>query len=484
MWFIQMFELIKKSKRSNPKLSFILLDWNVRESFHFCHYLKHQDVSRDLFEIVVIEYYSEPTKALKAFQEDVDTLALLQMPKECAYHKHLMYNIGYLLSQGEILVICDSDAMAKPSFVSSILAFFETHSNAVLHLDQFRNHRTDLYPFCYPSFEEVVGPGCINWSGGKTTGVVDTVDRLHLRNYGSCFCCTKGDFLLASGADEHIDFVGHICGPYDLTFRLMNLGKQEVWHETEFLYHTWHPGSDGVGEYMGPHDGYNLSTTSLEALWSGRTAPHVVHPLIQKQKEGKKLSLDEILKEGVNATHQKMTSPECLRSSKAYAQATYSSFLPLKNETLSKWETFQFFSMTLFHKAATFLKKTLPILVKAVTKTGAQTKQQWTTLNQATQGQMNAWKTLSYLYKRKVPHYIVVNSQRDLLILTQLLLWKKKMSFRSHHCIELLFLGDLNEKQRQKLVEKKENGSIHVMENALYDWKQYDEFKNLEVSLI
>jgi hypothetical protein len=28
--------------------------------------------------------------------------------------------------------------------------------------------------------------------------------------------------LAIGGADEHIDYLGYMCGPYELTFRLMN----------------------------------------------------------------------------------------------------------------------------------------------------------------------------------------------------------------------------------------------------------------------
>ncbi|OGQ35664.1 MAG: hypothetical protein A3F16_00525 [Deltaproteobacteria bacterium RIFCSPHIGHO2_12_FULL_43_9] len=62
---------------------------------------------------------------------------------------------------------------------------------------------------------------------------------------------------------------------------MRNCGKREIWHEGEFLYHTWHPGTDGVGNYFGPHDGKNMSTTSLEAIRMGRIQPLVKNPAIK-----------------------------------------------------------------------------------------------------------------------------------------------------------------------------------------------------------
>lgn len=297
----------KESKAASPKVSLILLDWSVRESFHICHYLRNQTVPRDQFEVIVLEYYSTLSPALLQFEADFDTIAALEMPKSSYYHKHLMYNIGFLLSKGDIIVICDSDAMAKPTFIESIIKKFEKDPNIILHIDQFRNSRKDMYPFNYPSFEDVIGEGCINWADGITTGIAATSDVLHRRNYGACFCCKRTDYIAIGGADEHVDYVGHICGPYDLTFRLSNLGRKEIWHRKEFLYHTWHPGSDGVNNYLGPHDGRNMSTTALDHIATGRTRPHVTNPLIKKIQKGALIAYNDVCEKGISSANMLIT---------------------------------------------------------------------------------------------------------------------------------------------------------------------------------
>lgn len=274
-------KFIKKSARARPKVSLILLDWSVRESFHLLHYLCKQDVDRDLFEVVIIEYYDRVADAIRAFEDQVDSWLLLEMPEDCYYHKHLMFNAGIVAAKGDICVICDSDAMVKEGFIKSIIREFERHPKMVLHIDQFRNARKDLYPFCYPEFSEVAGRGCINNVDGKTRGLVDDKDTIHNRNYGACMCARRSDLISIGGADEHIDFLGHICGPYDMTFRLINSGHREIWHQTEFTYHTWHPGQAGEDNYLGPHDGRHVSTTALDALISGRTMPLVENDSIK-----------------------------------------------------------------------------------------------------------------------------------------------------------------------------------------------------------
>lgn len=277
---------LKTSERKSPRLSLILLDWGVRESFHLLHYLKTQTVPRDSFEVIVVEYYDHVSEAVRKFESEVDTWVLLEMPADCYYHKHLMYNAGVVLCHGDILMFGDSDAMVRPTFVETIVTAFDRDPLIVYHMDEFRNVRRDFYPFNYPSFEDVLGDGCLNNVGGKTKGILDRIDPMHTRNYGACMCASRKDVLAIGGADEDMTYLGHICGPYDMTFRLMNLGRRLVWETEEYLYHTWHPGSDGVDNYLGPHDGRNMSTTAFQSLCTGRITPWVENQAIGRLRAG------------------------------------------------------------------------------------------------------------------------------------------------------------------------------------------------------
>lgn len=480
--------LLKKSTVKLPKVSLILLDWNVRDSFHICHYLTKQTIPRTQFEVITVEYYSKITSAVETFQNEIDTLVLLEMDDNAYYHKHLMYNIGFLLSRGEIIVICDSDAMVKPTFIQTIIEFFQTNPNTVLHLDEFRNQRRDLYPFQYPSFEEVTGYGCLNHSNGVTTGVLEQTDRLHKRNYGACFACLKEDYIAIEGSDEHVDFIGHICGPYDLTFRLTNLGKMEHWHEREFLYHTWHPGTDGIGEYLGPHDGYNLSTTSLEAIWSKRIEPNVPNSLILKLKEGQEVSEEEILKEGISRELLQITHLPFLRSKrevKKYAKKTYRS-APLKKSPLrfKTWKKWRFISVILLQKVYAFFMGKLPIYWKMGNHLFKRAQNQFETFSRATSYHLFWWETICQLHSQKKTQYIIVNTPRDLSIFSEFIRWRSKLSLKSRHTIELLFLGNLDGQKIEELREKGQEGNLYVTQMASYDWKKSKQLKQLKISLI
>lgn len=287
-----------------PTVSFVLLDWSCRESYHSLDYLAKQTVERDAYEIIWIEFYQRRAADLdkkladysaRGLPAPIDLWTIIGMDRGLYYNKHLMYNIGIVQSRGDIVVICDSDAMFPPNFVETVIATFRENPGSVVHFDQVRNAREDFYPFNYPSFEEVLGAGVMNWRDGKTNGLWDTADPLHTRNYGACFCARRDDLIAIGGADEHLDYLGHVCGPYELTFRLVNKGLREIWHDHVFLYHTWHPGSDGDFNYIGPHDGRHMSTTALAARDTGRIMPLVENATVRGLREGRGLDLSVLV---------------------------------------------------------------------------------------------------------------------------------------------------------------------------------------------
>lgn len=279
-------KFFKRQQHAGVKVSLILLDWSVRESPHILHYLRRQTVPQDRFEIIYLEFYSRQFEGLRPYQDRVDVWAALEMPENLYYAKHLMYNAGVALARGEIIVICDLDALVRETFIERIIRAFEDDPSIVFHIDQFRSMRREFYPFNFPTIDQVMGEGCINNAGGVTAGIRDTHDTIHTRNYGSCFCARRSDIIAIGGADMHIDYVGHICGPYDLSFRLRNFGRRIVWAEDEFMYHTWHPGTDGGNNYMGPHDGRNFSLRALEAAVSGEVLPLQENPTIAQLRTG------------------------------------------------------------------------------------------------------------------------------------------------------------------------------------------------------
>jgi hypothetical protein len=274
-------------RKPNAKVTVILIDWKARESFHSLKYLNEQTVPRDQYDLVWVEFYNHEPAALRKLVDEaeasgtpvLDKWVTLGYPNDELFHKHRMYNVGILLADGEVCVICDSDAMFPPTFIETIVAEFAANPKLVLHLDEVRSLTRDHYPFNYPTLEQLLAAPCQNWTGTTTTGLLPGPDMLHRANYGACMAARRGDLIEIGGADEHIDYLGYICGPYELTFRLINAGRRERWHESEFIYHTWHPGESGINiDYAGPSDGRGMSLRSLEARKSGRVPPALANP--------------------------------------------------------------------------------------------------------------------------------------------------------------------------------------------------------------
>ena len=297
-------ELVMHRPKPGCKLSIILLDWSVRESFHSLHYLNQQTASRDEYELIWLEFYDRKPLKLQemVFRQGkehplLDQWVVAGYDADTIFNKHRLYNIGVLMSQGRFCVICDSDAIFTPNFVTKVLEGFSQTPRAVVHLDEIRNADPRFHPFAYPSIDEIVGPGCINWTGTMSCGLAATEDVIHSANYGACMAAAREDLLAIGGADEHLDYLGYICGPYDLTFRLVNHGLTERWLRDEYLYHVWHPNESGINtDYQGPNDGRGMSLRSLEAKATGRVEPFLENPWIRQTRAGGDLEVQHLLK--------------------------------------------------------------------------------------------------------------------------------------------------------------------------------------------
>ncbi|MCS7044810.1 MAG: glycosyltransferase, partial [Gemmataceae bacterium] len=205
-------ELLLHRPKAGCRLSVVLVDWRARESFHSLHYLNRQTLPRDEYELLWLEFYRHrPRGLVEAVAKSpsvLDGWLVAGYPDECIYHKHRLYNLGLLLAQGEHVVICDSDAIFTPACLAKILAQLETSAPAVVHVDQVRNVRRDLYPFRYPDLATILGRGVRNWRGHTTAGLLPGADRIHASNYGACMAAPRRTVIAIGGADEDLGFLG------------------------------------------------------------------------------------------------------------------------------------------------------------------------------------------------------------------------------------------------------------------------------------
>src|SRR5881396_2089350 len=88
-------------QRKRPKVSVILIDWGVRESFHSVHYLNTQTAGREDYELVWVEFYDRQPQALREMATRqagagpaLDKWISLGYPDSYCFHKHRMYNVG------------------------------------------------------------------------------------------------------------------------------------------------------------------------------------------------------------------------------------------------------------------------------------------------------------------------------------------------------------------------------------------------------
>ncbi len=328
--------LIADNRRPDkPALSIILIDWSCRQSIHTLHYLNEQSIGRDRYEIIWIEYYAgallDIETAMKKNKQTgkppvVDKWLTLNMPDDMVYHRHLMYNAGIVASSGDIVAFCESDIICGVDFVKGILDAFSKDGDIMLHMDKVCSTDRRFYPFNYPTVDDVKSTG-VNWENGTTTGLKDKDDSLHTLHYDACMCAARQGLINIGGADQHVDYLGYVSGAYEMTFRLLNAGKKEVWLQDEFLYHTWHPGHQGYGDYAGVHDGKGISLRALHNLQTGKIEPFVENEAIRTLRIDTTMTFDTL--------KDKLITPEHIKDWR-YGSLFPPSTLPLQAEEDSK----------------------------------------------------------------------------------------------------------------------------------------------------
>ena len=186
-----------------------------------------------MYELIWIEFYDRKPQALheavaeaeNAGKPLVDKLVVMNHPRNFIFHKHRMYNLGVMVAEGEICVICDSDAMFTPNFIQRIITAFEEDPHRRDPPRRSPQHRSRVsIRSIFPLSSEFLASQCQNWTGRTTKGLDNSRDMLHEANYGACLAARREDIIRIGGSDEHLDYLGYICGPYDLTFRLVNAG--------------------------------------------------------------------------------------------------------------------------------------------------------------------------------------------------------------------------------------------------------------------
>lgn len=265
----------KNSAPASPRLSFILLDWGVRERFATLDWLLKQNISKDQYELIWVELYD---RVVDEVMEKADVV--ITCNQQGTYHKHLGYNIGLLQARGDLVCVCDSDAVFPPDFVSSVFRAFRMEDQSLpapLVLMHYEWRTSLLYPEGLADTESL--KDSVRWQWWPL-----------IVNEGACMTVRRTDAIRFGGFDEHASYRGYLCGPYDLGWRLVNAGWPEVWHdESVALWHFAHPDPIGTNgqraslkqllEKAYPHI-HGHALTAVEAFSTGRFQPLLENPEI------------------------------------------------------------------------------------------------------------------------------------------------------------------------------------------------------------
>lgn len=271
----------KNSAPASPRLSFILLDWNCRERFTTLDWLNRQDIPREQYELIWVELYD---RVVDEVMEKADVV--ITCNQRGTYHKHLGYNVGLLHARGDLICVCDSDAVFPADFVRSVFRSFEIEKADVAHplvLMHYEWRTSLLYPDDLSDAEALKDAERWQWWP-------------LIVNEGACVTVRRADAIRFGGFDEHPSYIGYLCGPYDLAWRLVNAGWREVWHDNSVaLWHFAHPDPIGTNgqkaslrqlmEKAHPHM-HGHALTAVEAFSAGRFQPLLENPKIWALRMG------------------------------------------------------------------------------------------------------------------------------------------------------------------------------------------------------
>ena len=87
---------------------------------------------------------------------------------------------------------------------------------------------------------------------------------------------------------------GSSAGLMKMTWRLVNAGKTERWHEANGF--TMYPGENGRGNHCGPHDGLLVSSRAQGGR-KKRIMPYVEHPAIAAARTATRQTQQKLTKE-------------------------------------------------------------------------------------------------------------------------------------------------------------------------------------------
>lgn len=209
------------------QVSVIMWDASFRQRFHTFISLANQTFPHDSYELVWVDYYSNMPEVVK--NERASQTSMLCLNGVFPWHAGKCVNVGIQKSRGKIVVIIDADVVVHSKFLEGIGRVFAENDNLVLHVhrwDEPEHHR-----------------GFLDWERLSEVCILDNPN-----NYGSCVAVRREHLIAVNGCDEDPVFQRDSAVFKDLHTRLVNLGLEHRWVESQRLLHPWHPGTKAIAE--------------------------------------------------------------------------------------------------------------------------------------------------------------------------------------------------------------------------------------------
>jgi len=155
LFFVGYFLPRKQFASEKPKVSVIVAARDEEGCIKRCiDSLCRQTYSKELFEVIIVNDQSDDSTAeiVESLQNKYKNLQLINItnrPKDYAPKKYAI-NEALKISSGEIILSTDADITVKPTWIESIVSFFEKDVGLVAGFSSVRDNQTKK---CFQKFE-------------------------------------------------------------------------------------------------------------------------------------------------------------------------------------------------------------------------------------------------------------------------------------------------------------------------------------------
>jgi len=201
------------------KISIIIWDANVRESFHVINFFAKQDFPAEEFELIWVDFYRS-NKQVKACIDAHPYFRLLTLnnPENKPWHLGVCMNQGVAASRGDLLILPDGDIVVEPDLLSYVWAQHQNRDDLILY---FRRYDEPVIASCAESKSNIKHLEKYSLMNNPT-------------NYAGCYSLLKK-------YETHPVFSGSGMQGKEMYYRLRNAGFSVKWDRDKKIYHPWHP---------------------------------------------------------------------------------------------------------------------------------------------------------------------------------------------------------------------------------------------------